>query len=119
MGNEIKLQKYRKLSVASLVTGILGISIIVLYNFLWMPISNFLRNTVDVSFIPIIILPFIAIAICLAIVAVVCGSIDLHRIKRKFYERKGKGFDIAGIVMGGTVVLVAIVFMLGELIFPH
>ncbi len=119
MDKEIESEKYRKLSVASLVTGILGLSPMVLYNFLWMPISNFLRSTVDVSIIPNIILPFVSAAMGLSIAAVVCGSIDLNKIKKGLYSNKGKSFDIAGIVMGGVVILFAIIFMLGEIIFTH
>lgn len=119
MNKEIESEKYRKLSVASLVTGILGLSPMVLYNFLWMPISNFLRSFVESNIIPNIILPFITAALGLSIAAIVCGSIDLNKIKKGLYSNKGKDFDMAGIVMGGVVILFAIIFMLGEIIFPH
>jgi hypothetical protein len=119
MNKGIEPEKYRRLSIGALVTGILGLSPIVLYNFLWMPIAIFLRSFVEPNIIPNIILPFIAAALGLSITAVVCGSIDLNRIKKGFYNNKGKGFDIAGIVMGGVVILFAIIFMLGEIIFPH
>ena len=68
---------------------------------------------------PAIIISFIALVLGLSIVAVICGGIDLSRIKKGLYNNKGKGFNIAGIVLGGIVVLIAIIFMLGELIFPH
>ncbi len=118
MDDEIKPRKYRRLSVAALVMGIISLGSIVLYNFLWMPISIFLRKFMETSNIPAIILPFIAAALCLSIAAVVCGSIDLNRIKRGL-KNKGRDFDIAGIVMGGVVVLFALIFMLGEVIAPH
>ena len=82
MNNDVKSEKYRKLSVAALVTGILGLSPIVLYNFLWMPISIFLSKYLEPNFMPSIILLFIATALGLSISAVVCGSIDLNRIKK-------------------------------------
>jgi hypothetical protein len=119
MGNDIKLQKYRKLSVAALVTGILAIGFGFLYNFLWMPIANLLQSSVDVSIIPYIVLPGVGIAFGLAISAVVCGSIDLERIKAGINSRKGKGFDITGIVLGGLFILIVIWFLLGELLVPH
>jgi hypothetical protein len=112
-------KKYRKLSVAALITGILSFSTALLYNFLWMPILIFLRNVVGPNIIPIIILTFIRAALGLSIAAVVCGCIDLNRIKKGFYNNKGKIFDITGIVLGGIIILVAIIFMLGEIIFSH
>jgi hypothetical protein len=112
-------KKYRKLSIAALVTGILGFSTALLYNFLWMPISIFLRSVVGPNIIPIIILTFIRAALGLSIAAVVCGCIDLNRIKKGLHSNKGKGFDITGIVLGGIIILVAIIFMLGEMIVSH
>ena len=119
MDNDIKLQKYRKLSVAALVTGILAISLGVIYNFLWMIIGNFLQKFVDAGMMPYIILPVLGIVLGLAIAAVVCGSIDLKRIRNDLYSRKGKGFDITGIVLGGLFILIVIWFMLGEIFVPH
>ena len=55
----------------------------------------------------------------LPIVAVICGSIDLKRIKTGLYNKKGKGLDITGIVLGGFFILIAIWFMLGEILMPH
>ena len=120
MENEIKPEKYRKLSITALVTGILVVCIGGLYNFLWMFIADFLQTyVVDVGMIPYIILPVLAIVLGLAIAAVVCGSIDLKRIKKGIYSRKGKGFDIAGIVLGGLFILLAVWFLLGEILVPH
>lgn len=119
MNKEIEPDKYGKLSITSLVTGILAVSPALLYCFLWMPITNFLRNATDVSVIPYIILPLISIDIGLAIAAVVCGSIDLRKIKVGLHNKKDKGFDIIGIIMGGVVILFAIIFALGEIIIPH
>jgi len=119
MDDEIKPEKYRKLSVAALVTGILSITFGVLYNFLWMPIANLLNSSFDVSVIPFIVLPGVGVAFGLAITAVVTGSIDLNRIKKGIYNRKGKGFDITGIVLGGLFILFVLWFALGEILVPH
>ena len=119
MDNEIKPEKYRKLSVTALVTGILAISIGGLYNFLWMLIADFLQTFADAGMMPYIILPVLGIVLGLAIAAVVCGSIDLKRIKAGIYSRKGKGFDITGIVLGGLFILIVIWFLLGEILVPH
>ena len=72
----------------------------------------------DMRIIPYIIVPFIFIILGLSIVAVVCGSIDLKRIKAGLYSKKGKGFDIAGMVLGGIFILFALFFALGEIILP-
>jgi hypothetical protein len=119
MNNIVEPEKYRKLSVASLVTGILAISLAGLYSFLWMPIANFLQNSIVMSTIPYVIISFISIVLGLSIAAVVCGSIDLKRIRAGLYSKKGKGFDIAGIVLGGVFILFALYFALGEILVPH
>jgi hypothetical protein len=120
MDNEIKSEKYRRLSVTALVTGILAISIGGLYNFLWMLIADFLQKyVVDVGMMPYIILPVLGIVLGLAIAAVTCGSIDLKRIRTAISSRKGKGFDITGIILGGLFILIVIWFLLGEILMPH
>jgi len=54
----------------------------------------------------------------LPIAAIVCGSIDLKGIKAGRYSNKGKGFDIAGIVLGGIFILFVLVFLLLEVAGP-
>ena len=116
MNNTVKTKKYRRLSVAALVTGILSISFGVL-NFLWVPVANLFQSSVDVlRIMSFIAASGIGIAFGLAIVAVVCGSIDLKRVKVGIYDRKGKVFDITGIVLGGLFILLVLVFLLGEII---
>ena len=61
----------------------------------------------------------VGIAIGLAITAIVTGSIDLNRIKKDIYSRKGKGFDITGIVLGVLFILFVLWFALGEILVPH
>ena len=56
----------------------------------------------------------------LAIAAIVCGSIDLKRIKKGLHRSKVfKSFDITGIVIGSIIFLLVTTFMLGEIIVPH
>ena len=119
MDNEIKTEKYRRLSVAALVTGILAICVGFLYNILWLPVTNFMQVYVDSSTMPYIVLPVLGVVFGLAITAVICGSIDLNRINKDIYNRKGKGFDITGIVLGGLFILLVSWFLLGELLMPH
>ena len=128
MDDEIKPEKYRKLSVAALVTGILAYCYaLLLFTSVLSTIGNFIKNSFSSGLTifgqPIYeILPLTAgFVSCfgLPIAAVVCGSIDLKRIKAGIYSRKGKGFDIVGIALGGFFILIAIWFMLGEILMPY
>lgn len=123
MNNKIKSEKYRKLSIAALVTGILADGLAGLYMVFWLPFSNFLRSSIGdraPAYIIIFILGlFMPVVLGLSITAVLCGSIDLKRVKADSCSNKGKGFDIAGIVLGGIFILFALVFLLGEIIVPH
>ena len=64
----------------------------------------------------IIYLFLLGLLLGLAIAAIVCGSIDLHRIKRGQYSSKGKGFDIAGIILGSVFILAVIYLVMIDLI---
>jgi hypothetical protein len=128
MDDKIKPEKYRKLSVASLVTGIWAYCYAVL---LFTSVLSYLGNFIKENFSsglnmfgqPIYeIFPlFAGFVSCfgLPIAAVICGSIDLKRIKTGLYSKKGKGFDIAGIALGGLFILIAIWIILGEMLIPQ
>ena len=117
MNSNVQPEKYRKLSITALVTGIISVSIVALYNFLWL-LQLFLE--MQLGFIFIISTFYMPVIFLLSIVAIVCGSIDLKRMKAGLYSKKGKGFDIAGIILGGaSFILFAIFFLLGEIIVPH
>ena len=64
----------------------------------------------------IIYLFLLGLLLGLAIAAIVCGSIDLHRIKRGQYSSKGKGFDITGIVLGSVFILAVIYLVMIDLV---
>jgi hypothetical protein len=106
MNNKVKSEKFRKLSIAALVTGILGYSIILIFqvmemvsgNWFWLPSMDISRITIGVIFV-----------IGLPAAAIVCGSIDLKRIKAGLYSKKGRGLDITGIVLGSILILVALI----------
>ena len=49
--------------------------------------------------------------------AIVCGSVDLKRIKAGRYNNKGKGFSITGIVLGAVFLIPGLILFYGELIF--
>ena len=46
----------------------------------------------------------------LGIVPIILGAIDLSKIKNNMASEKGKGFDIAGIVLGGLAIVGWIIF---------
>jgi hypothetical protein len=108
MNNKTDTERYRKLSIASLITGILSYICMFL---MWLIFEILLRG-VNFNEIIITILTFAVFG--LAIAAIVCGSIDLKRIKRGQYSIKDKGFDITGIVLGSVFILVVIWFALAD-----
>jgi hypothetical protein len=119
MNNEIDQEKYRRLPVTALITGILVFAVGAIYNFSWMLIGQLLEKLVDRGTIPNIVVPVLSVIFGLAVTAVVCGSIDLKKIKNGTLSRKGKGFDITGIVLGGLFIFAALWLLLGELLVPH
>ncbi len=48
----------------------------------------------------------------LGIVPIILGAVDLSRIKNAVASAKGKGFDIAGIVLGAIAILFWIIFII-------
>ncbi|OPL17539.1 MAG: hypothetical protein AVO38_00730 [delta proteobacterium ML8_D] len=48
----------------------------------------------------------------LGIVPIILGAVDLSRIKNGVSGAKGKGFDIAGIVLGAIAILFWIIFII-------
>ena len=98
MNNKTKSEKFRKLSITALVTSILAYLILAFS----LVLSTFLSPDILSSLIwDIVIILNLGAALGLSITAVVCGSIDLKRIKAGRYSNKGRGFDITGIVGGG------------------
>ena len=111
------LEKFRNLSLTALIAGILADSLACLY--LILSLTDFIQIPIeDISTYIIGISLFTTIIICLAITAIVSGSIDLKRIRAGKYTKKGRGFDTAGIVLGAIIVLVALFFVLEEIIDP-
>jgi len=48
----------------------------------------------------------------MGIIPVILGAVDLSRIKNSLASEKGKGFDIAGIVLGAIGVVVWIIMII-------
>jgi hypothetical protein len=109
MSKEAKEGNYRRLSIASLVTGILTYTtgfIISTYPTSYLTISQISGYTGTLS-AEFIVFSFISVVIGLGlpIAAIICGSIDLNKIQAGIYSNKGRGFDITGIVLGSTYLM--------------
>ena len=105
MNNKTKSEKFRGLSITSLVTGILAFtaSLALVWPGSYSIIDFiFLSENVNMALREYTLFFQISqgFVIGLLVTAIVCGSIDLRRIKAGRYSRKGRGFDIAGIVLG-------------------
>ena len=112
MNKEVKKEQYRNLSIAALVSGLLTVSlvgfcgVIVLIAYL---MDELVLVFATLGIIYIIMPP-------LLITAIVCGSIDLIRIKTRSYSNKGRGFDISGIVMGGIIILALVALIVSTIV---
>ena len=111
MNNKVNPEKFRKLSISALVTGILGYSLIIIG--MWFSLNSY--PGIDIGRLILNFAIFGVFGICLPVAAIVCGSIDLNRIRAGHYSNKGRGLDITGIVLGSIIFLI----MLFEIIVPH
>jgi hypothetical protein len=112
MNSKAKLEKYRGLSIAALVTGLLSV-ITIPQIFRW----SFSFHVINLeTLLSKIIIVFI-LAIVLPLTAIVCGSVDLKRIKAGRYSNKGKGLSIAGIVLGAIFLIPGLLLFYEEIIF--
>jgi len=79
------------------------------------PFARFLNwSTIPFSFIVFFW------ALSLSIAAVVCGSIDLKRIKKGLYSNKRKrlytALDITGIVLGSVAIILVLIIAIGGIL---
>jgi hypothetical protein len=117
MDNTINPKKYINLPIASLITGILSLTVFSLQA-LQMLFSNFL--TTDNAFKIFSTIIVTILGIILPIVAIVCGNIGLARIRKGLHRSKiFKAFDIIGIVLGSIVFLIVAIFNFGPMILQH
>ncbi len=111
------LKKYRNLPITSLLTGTLSYTTLALraiktlfFSYLYNDIASKIFSTVFVSILGLI----------LPITAIICGSIDLTRIKKGLHNiRLFKAFDIMGIIFGSIIFLMVIIFNFGPIIMLH
>ena len=80
------------------------------YPVTYVPISKIIADISSYSATTFINDAFISVVIGLGlpIAAVICGSIDLSRTQAKISSKKGRGFDITGIVLGSVYLIVRV-----------
>ena len=110
MDNDTKSEKFRKLSIIALITGILP--------YLFTPVIPFVTDPASPyevyfsNYTTIIIFFYIAISFSLATVAIVCGSIDLKKVIVGLNSNKGKGLDITGIILSSIGIIYIILVLI-------
>jgi len=112
MNDKSKLGKYRGLSIIALVTGLLSIIFISLI-FRWS--SSFHIINLETLLIKLIVVFMLGIG--LPLTAIICGCIDLKRIKAGRYNNKGKGLSITGIVLGSLFLMPGLLLFYEEILF--
>jgi hypothetical protein len=117
MNNTIDSREYKNLPITSFITGVLSLSVFSLQA-LQMLFSNYLAT--DTAFKLFSAITVTVLGIILPIIAIVCGSIDLARIRKDFHSsRLFKAFDITGIVLGSIIFLIVSIFNFGPIIMHH
>jgi|GEM_PF-994627 len=110
--NNPEPEKYRGLSIAALVTGLLG-AVAIPQIFRWS--SDF--HVFDLkTLITKLIIVFI-LGVGLPLSALICGCIDIRRIKSGLYNRKGRGFSITAIVLGAVFLIPGLFLFAEEVLF--
>jgi len=112
MNNKAKFEKYRGLSISALVTGLLSV-ITILQIFRWS--SSFQVNTLETLLAKLFIVFILVIG--LPLTAIICGSIDLKRIKTGLCSNKGKGLSISGVVLGSIFLIPGLLLFFEEIMF--
>ncbi len=118
MNNKIKSEKYSKLSIASLVTGILAIIPVPFFIYIDSDFAIPQHDPYAYFLSGLLLFVIMFYALPLVIAAIVCGSKDLKRVKASRYSYKGWKFDVAGIVLGSIIILnIALAWLISE--FPE
>ena len=112
MNDKTELEEYRGLSIAALVTGLLSVVSISLI-FRWS--SSFHVINLETLLTKLIIVFILSIG--LPLTSIICGSIDLIRIKAGRYGNKGKGLSITGIVLGSIFLIPGFLLFIEEIFF--
>ena len=101
MNTEDKKEKTGVLSIAAKVTGLSGLLLtMILLTVVLVVVFTILNKNWNIYNTPELIIS--TLSIILSISGVVCGAIDLKRIKTGKSSKEGRVFDIVGIVSGLT-----------------
>lgn len=103
MNNKIRSEKFRKLSVSALITGILPYFFTPVIPLITDPASKY--SVYFINYVAVIMYLYIITTLSLTIAAIVCGSIDLRRVKKGVNSSKGKGLDRTGIILGSSGII--------------
>jgi len=112
LNDKAKFEKYRGLSITALATGILSVVSILLI-FRWS--SSFQVINLETLLTKLIIVLILGVG--LPLTAIICGCIDLKRIKAGCYNNKGKGLSITGIVLGSFFLIPGLLLFYEEILF--
>jgi hypothetical protein len=117
MNNLINSKKYQNFPITSFITGIVSLTVFSL-KALKMLFSSYLNTDITSKIFSTIIVSVLGLA--LPVVAIVCGSIDLLRIKKRLHSiAHFKAFDITGIILGSIVFLIVVIFNFGPMILHN
>jgi len=117
MNNTINSKEYRNLSITSFVAGILTLTVFSLMAFKMLFSSYLTADNAEKIFSAIFAS---VLGLMLPIVAIVCGSIDLARIREGPHRSElFKAFDITGIILGSIVFLIVAIFNFGSMILHY
>ena len=110
MNNEAKKEKIGVLAIAAKVTGLSGLLlVIILLTVVLVVVFTILNQNWNIYNTPESIISTSSIILSLS--GVVCGVIDLIRIKKGKSSEKGRVFDIIGIVSGSIGLAIRFIAM--------
>ena len=110
MNNEAKKEKTGALSTAAKVTGLSGLLLaMILLTVVLVVVFTVLNKNWNIYNTPEFIIS--TLSITLSISGVVCGAIDLIRIKKGKSSKEGRVFDIVGIVSGSIGLAIRFIAM--------
>ena len=110
MNNEAKKEKTGALSIAAKVTGLSGLLLtIILLTVVLVVVFTILNKNWDIYNTPESIISTSSIILSLS--GVICGVIDLIRIKKGKSSKEGRAFDIVGIVSGSIGLAIRFIAM--------
>ncbi|MCJ7472935.1 MAG: hypothetical protein MUP02_09035 [Actinobacteria bacterium] len=110
MHEEAKKGETGALSIAAKVTGLSGLLLaIILLTIVLVVVFTILNKNWDIYNTPEFVIS--TSSIILSISGVVCGVVDLIRIKKGKSSKKGRAFDIVGIVSGSIGLAIRFIAM--------